>query len=189
MIGRMNKKGLVDTLMPWIITFLILIFFMAAFAIAVFVIFVGNDIPKDADFKFKESNIDIVSNSKFLDFLDSKIIVNGREEKVIDVIKSSSNQDEEKLVKIMESLRDRCFSVEGTLFLDIPQGIITINGLMAKPNREPSISLSGAGGPFYYYDPIIHKTNYLGENIEIHAGIFYGKTKNNFKLNLWGLCQ
>jgi len=89
MINNLNKKGSVDTFFTWIGAFLIIVFIMILFNVAMLLIFTDNDLFSEPNVKFFGSNVDLILNSKFLDFLNTRIIIDGRGEKIIDVLKTS----------------------------------------------------------------------------------------------------
>ena len=207
-----NKKASIDSAFVWIIAFLVIVFILIITNVFVFSLFVVKGGSK-TNVVFEENNNNLILNKKFLSFLNTKISVNNKEEKIIDSIRNSLDpyfeiknengknlvdkyslnaitedyvlkdkmmidgfdendwdnfvkanlefQESEKVKKIIEELNKLC-NVDrwDRYFLETPLGIITKDGLKAKQifNEEDS---------FYYTEPIIHKTNYRGENIEI----------------------
>jgi len=243
---RMNKKGLEDSLFTWIAAFFIIFFFMIIYLFFILVVLGQKKITGDLDkdFSFQESEVDLKGNSKFIDFLNSKILVKDNQEKVIDAIRFSlepyfelKNEDqesedygksfierfgfeglinpprtritfgftirhwkgwedvlerirqaddgkfEERVAEISEALDRRCGGIN---FLEIPQGKI-LEGKLVKVSEK---SLK-AGPPYYKYDPIIHKTNYKRENIEIRSGLVVGHLQpyGVTEFYLWRDCE
>ena len=210
---EMNKKALEDSLFTWIAAFLVIVFIMIIYFLFVLILFGEERLTGDVDIVFEESKIELDLNSKFLSFLSSSIFINGKEEKIIDVIKNSldpyfeikndkgesfvekvglnalsedektlnnrmfafglnenernnfleigSDYEDNKVKEIIKKL-DKICNVDkwDRYFLEVPQGIITKDGLRNK-------GIFTEEDFFHYTQPIIHKTNYRGENIEI----------------------
>ena len=166
---------------------------------------------EDVEIIFEDEEFDKNLNSRFLDFLNSKILINEKEEKIIDVIKNSldpyfqiennvgenlvnkygltvlmkegvslknkmikdgfnendwdkfikanSNFQDNKVKEIIKEL-DKFCNVDSwdRYFLEIPQGIITKDGLRTEVFFERVDR---------YTKLIIHKTNYRVESFEI----------------------
>lgn len=220
----MNKKALEDSLFTWIAAFLVIVFIMIVYFVFVLFLFGEEKLTGDVDIIFEESKTELDLNLKFLSLLSSKIIVDGKDEKVIDVIKNSldpyfeikndegesfvekvglntlsedqktlnnrmfafglneeewnnflmigSDFEDNKVKEIIKEL-DKFCNVDrwDGYFLEVPQGIITKNGLRNKGIfTEENI--------FDYTTPIIHKTNYRGENIEIKFRVWRGCVDN-----------
>ncbi len=87
-IFGINKKGLEDSVFTWIIVFFMLVFIMVIYIIFMLSIF-GKEKLTGIDVTFKEEELDLDSNLKLINFLNSKIIVDGEEKKLIGAIKSS----------------------------------------------------------------------------------------------------
>ena len=209
-----NKRALEDSLFTWMAAFLVIVFIMIIYFLFVLVLFGEEKLTGDIDIVFEESKAELELNSKFLNFLSSSIIINDKEEKIINVIKNSldpyfeikndkgegfvekfglrslmeegvslknrmrsegfEDNDWDKLVqvnfefqqsegvkKIIKELDKFCdIDREDRYYLEIPQGSIRGNNFRANEEFNPENN-------FYYIQPIIHKTNYRGENIEI----------------------
>ncbi len=207
-----SKKGSVGSAFNWIIAFFIIFFIMFIYVIILLAIIGIDKITGQSSINVEDSYIDLNLHSKFLSFLDSTILVNEREEKVIDAIKfslepyfniinnkgesfvelfglkaltenqrelrnkmdvlgfdqndwdnylkASSDFQENRVNGIMEKLEIFCSIDKGNnYFLEIPQGIITKDGLKLKDVfREED---------YFDYKKITFNTNYLGENIEV----------------------
>ena len=88
---KWNKKALEDSLFTWTAAFLVIVFIMIIYFMFVLLLFGEEKITRDIDIVFEESKIELYLNSKFLNFLSSSIFINGKEEKIIYIIKNSLN--------------------------------------------------------------------------------------------------
>lgn len=132
---KMNKKAVIDTGMIWIPAFLIIVMILLITNIFVFSLFVVKGSSK-ANIIFEESNDNLILNKIFLNFLNTKISVNSKEEKIIDVIRSEKI-DENEINKIIEELDKICdINNDEKYFLKIPKGIITSKGLGTTEPKE-----------------------------------------------------
>ena len=82
----MNKRGLEDSLFTWIAFLFIIIFVMVLHNFIVSAIFLTKGTDKAS---FEENSVDLIANAKFLNFLNSRILINEKEDKVIDVLRFS----------------------------------------------------------------------------------------------------
>ena len=196
-LKRMNKKGLEDSVFTWIVAFLVIFFVMIIYLILVFFMFgtgkvasfFGGTAKEDLSKNLGESDINLNANAKFLDFLNRRVVlVNGLDAKVIDVIKNPAFAEEENFKIIVNVLEDGCST--RSLFLEIPQGIITTEGtVLSRKELDSGVHLRKGSPPYYNYDSIIHKNIYDGEIISISSGVVFGALNSN-KIDLWGgLCK
>ena len=87
----MNKKALEDSIFTWIAAFLIILFIMLIYVGLVFLIFTGKELGRGPEVVFEESNVDLALNFKFLNFLGTVILVDGKNQKIIDVLRNSGD--------------------------------------------------------------------------------------------------
>ncbi|MEK6830941.1 MAG: hypothetical protein AABX77_02835 [Nanoarchaeota archaeon] len=216
----MNKKGLEDSLFTWIAAFLLIVFIMIIYLTLILIIFGEKKLIGDIEIVFEESQMNLELNSKFLYFLNSRILTDNKEDKIIHVIRNSLNPyfeiendkgetfvgkyglaalieegvalknkmladgfdesdwnefinanskfaQDEKIQEIRKNLDKIC----DKYILEIPQGVIT-------EDIHKIRQVYGGEDGLYYTKPLIHKTNYKGQNIEIKLRIYKDCLKN-----------
>lgn len=169
-----NKKASIDSAFVWIIAFLVIAFILIITNVFVFSLFVIKG-GSEANVVFEKSDDNLILNKKFLSFLNTKIIVNNKEEKIIDSIRSEKI-DENEINKIIEELNKICdINDDKKYFLKTPGGIITSNGIGTTGPRDRYYT-EGRNERYVesyidrYYE-ITHKTIVNKELVEIKLSI------------------
>ncbi len=88
-LKKINKKGGIGSGLAWVVAFLFVTLIMFFHVIFTLFIFADKEITGDVDVTFEGGSTDFNTNSKFLNFLNSKILVDGKQEKIIDSIRFS----------------------------------------------------------------------------------------------------
>jgi len=86
-----NKKGSIGSGLVWVVAFLTILFIMFLHIMFTLFIFAKTDITVNVPVTFEGSNVDLVSNLKFLNFLGTKILVGGKNQKIIDVLRNTGD--------------------------------------------------------------------------------------------------
>ena len=169
-----NKKASIDSAFVWIIAFLVIVFILIITNVFVFSLFVVKG-GSEANVVFEESNDNLILNKKFLSFLNTKISVDNKEVKIIDVIKLNdiSDQDVNKIIEELDKICD--INNNEKYFLKIPKGIITSNGIRTTESEDMYYT-KGLNEKYVesysnrYYE-VTHKTVVNKELVEIKFNI------------------